>query len=228
MKNTRAIALETDIEHIAKALQARHPRFRLMWLVGIETGLRVSDLLSLQVHHFTPGGSFTLTEGKTRKRKTCQLSPELWKQIHEFIKNHRLLSGHHLFYSSGKNKFNPISRQWATRIIAYEAKLRGLCYIGAHSMRKIYACKLYLSTGEIRAVQAQLNHQYPSTTLIYLADLLPGIGQSGKSDADLKPLPELPRAHPPDARRTVPLSRTVRGVISRFADWLFKRRKSIG
>ena len=196
MQNTRAIALESDIEHIAKSLQTRHPRFRLMWLAGIETGLRVSDLLSLQVYQFKPDGSFSLTEGKTRKQKSCQLSSELWKEIKDFIKNHKLSGGHHLFFSSAKNKYKPISRQWATRIIAEDAKLGGLRCIGAHSMRKIHACKLYLSSGSLNAVQAELNHAYPSTTLIYLADLLPGIGQSRNNNADLKPLPASAYAHP--------------------------------
>jgi site-specific recombinase XerC len=78
-----------------------------------------------------------------------------------------------IFFSSSTQKHKPITRQWAHRIIASEARKMNLCCIGSHSMRKIYACNLYQSTGDLNAVQRALNHKYPSTTLLYLRDLLP-------------------------------------------------------
>ena len=211
MQNMRAVALETDIDRIAQSLKIRHPRFRLMWLVGIETGLRISDLLSLTPGMFAPAGAFTLTERKTGKERRCFLSQELWLEVKQFMNIHRLAPDDFVFFSSSSDKKKPISRQWATRMIAQDAKLRGLSRIGAHSMRKVYACKLYLSSGQISSVQAALNHRYPSTTMHYLADLLPGIGQ----EANLKPLPEPPRAH-----------RRPAGVFSRLFNRLFKALKA--
>jgi integrase len=190
MQNMRAVALESDIDHIAQALKIRHNRFRLMWLLGIETGLRISDLLSITAGMFSPLGEFSLTEKKTRKERFFRLSASLWHEIDQFRSIHHLKPDEFLFFSSASNKKKPVSRQWATRIIAQDAKLRGIFNIGAHSMRKVYACKLFLSTRNLKAVQAALNHRYPSTTLIYLSDLLPGVGQ----EANLKPLPDVPAA----------------------------------
>jgi integrase len=65
-----------------------------------------------------------------------------------------------------------MSRQWATTVIAKTARSLGLENVGAHSMRKIYACNIYRATGSIEAVRASLNHSKAETTLIYLRDVL--------------------------------------------------------
>jgi integrase len=92
--------------------------------------------------------------------------------VNFFVKVYMLRPDDYLFYRCASRKHISVSRQYVHRIISRTASNLGLRYIGAHSMRKIYACRLFSSTGSIDAVQAQLNHRHISTTLIYLKDLL--------------------------------------------------------
>jgi site-specific recombinase XerC len=66
-----------------------------------------------------------------------------------------------------------MSRQWARRVIALTARNLSIDEVGAHSMRKIYACNIFRSTGDLEAVRVALNHSKVETTLIYLRDVLP-------------------------------------------------------
>jgi integrase len=170
---TRAIINPNDVLWMTLALKRVHPRFCLLWQLGIITGLRISDLLSLTVLYVSTG-SITIREKKTKKYRYFSLDPDIMSDIAHYTRLFKLKPEHFLFFSSS-SKFNkPMSRQWANRIIARTAKIRGLRCIGAHSMRKIYACTLYQSTGDLKSVQRALGHRYPSTTLFYLRDLLPG------------------------------------------------------
>jgi integrase len=202
-----------------------------MWLVGIETGLRISDLLSITAGVFLPDGSFELTEKKTKKVKKCHLSPELWSKVQEFRQHFRIAPDDYLFYRSAMDKKKPITRQWATRMIREEASKRGLRCIGSHSMRKVYACKLYLSYGEIKTVQAALNHKYPSTTLHYLADLLPGVGQGSELIKPFRPYSasNLPRPNDlPSHFEKMRLRPAVLRSFLRFLEWLRSVRARCG
>ena len=186
MNETRAVTSAKAVKQIQNALHRQHPRYGLLWMMGVETGLRISDLLTLQVRSLNqlplPMTSIfvgNVYESKTGKHKQFTLGLDVSERLTKHIRTHRLKPEHYIFFSSATNKQKPISRQWAHRLIARTAKIRGLQCVGAHSMRKIYACNLYRATGSLSAVQKALNHSYPSTTLMYLRDLLPEIPQSG-------------------------------------------------
>jgi integrase len=66
----------------------------------------------------------------------------------------------------------PMSRQWARSVIASTASALGVPSIGAHSMRKIYACRIYRSSNSVEAVRLALNHSKADTTVIYLKGVL--------------------------------------------------------
>jgi integrase len=178
MKNVKAILNPVNVIKIYTALQKRHPRFGLLWLMGMETGLRVSDLLELQMWNIRPAleshSPISIYETKTGKVKRIALGLETISRLKNFSNIHGLLDRHYIFFSSASNKEKPITRQWAHRLIARTASKMGLNFVGTHSMRKIYACNLYRTTNDLKAVQRDLNHKYISTTLLYLADLLPG------------------------------------------------------
>lgn len=42
--------------------------------------------------------------------------------------------------------------------------------VAPHSARKTYACDMYRKTGDIKVVQALLNHDNVGTTVLYLID----------------------------------------------------------
>ena len=154
------------------ALKAADMRFSLLWLLGITTGLRVSDLLALRTSSVSRTGFISLNEKKTGKLKEIQLCPEVLEEYKYFVRMRGLKPNQYLFYSSNHRRDKPMTRQWVHHVIARTARLIGLDFIGAHSMRKIYACNLYRVTGSLKCVQDALNHKYASTTMIYLRDLL--------------------------------------------------------
>jgi integrase len=141
-----------------------------MWNLGIATGLRIGDLLKLRPAQIDR--IFWIEEQKTKKIRGIFMTSEILETVNRYIREHRVASDGFLFYSSDSKKTKSMSRQWAHRIIARTASNLGLKCIGAHSMRKIYACGLFASTGSIKAVQSELGHKHMSTTLIYLKDLL--------------------------------------------------------
>jgi integrase len=172
MKNVKAILNKNQVETMAIAMSLKHPRYGLLWEMGILTGLRVSDLLTLKPRQISPDGSFTVTEGKTGKEKTIKLPPKILKKTKLIINRYNLQPGDYIFFSHEKQKHKPVSRQWVHNLIALSAKISGLDSVGTHSMRKTYACNLFLTTGDFSVVQSHMNHRYLSTTLVYLKDLL--------------------------------------------------------
>jgi len=157
---------------IASALMKVHYRFALLWKIGIYTGLRISDLLTLKSSQVLPGGRFAIYESKTGKRKEISLDAEILGETKGYVKFYGLRPNDFLFFSHVTRKHKPMTRQWAHRVIAREGLKFARDSLGAHSMRKIYACNKYASTGSLESVQRDLNHKYVSTTLIYLKDLL--------------------------------------------------------
>jgi integrase len=172
MKMTRAVTNIQDVNNIAHGLNKFDLRFSLLWKLGLVSGLRISDLLTLRASTIGTFGSMEVKEKKTGKTKRMELGHEIALEVSFYVAVKRLKKTDYLFYSREQKKDKPMSRQWAHRVIARTAQNKGLEFIGAHSMRKTYACDLFRSTGKIEAVQASLNHKYPSTTLTYLKDLL--------------------------------------------------------
>jgi integrase len=174
VKSVKAITSKEQVALMTVALKAVHVRFSLLWEVGISTGLRISDLLSLKPTDVTVS-AFTIVESKTKNQRQLKFSLELFCLLRGYIALYRLQDDEYLFFSSQSSRKKPMTRQWAHRIIARSASRMGLNLIGAHSMRKIYACNLYASTGSLNAVRRELGHKSLSTTMIYLQDLLESI-----------------------------------------------------
>jgi integrase len=171
LKVVKPILEAETIARMGSALAERGPRFALLWRLGIFTGLRISDLLRLRPRDFR-GLRLSVIEQKSSKRKKIKFDRGFMSDIREYIRRHRLRPGDFLFYRNENQRSVPLSRQWARSVIASAAASLGLREIGAHSMRKIYACNIYRATGSIEAVRASLNHSKVETTLIYLRGVL--------------------------------------------------------
>ena len=63
-----------DKRHIAAIKRALHGRDLLLFTIGINVGLRISDLLALKVGDLRDQDAVTITEGKTQKRRTFTLN----------------------------------------------------------------------------------------------------------------------------------------------------------
>ena len=171
MKIVKAVTNMELVDAMAVTLKSVHFRYYLLWVTGISTGLRITDLLSLKSCHVTKS-QFDFVESKTKTNRRLELPDNLFLELQKYIARFQIGDEQYLFYSSEKKRYKPMSRQWAHRIIARIARLKGLQSIGAHSMRKIYACNHFAATGSLLSTQRAMGHKYQSTTLIYLSDLL--------------------------------------------------------
>lgn len=152
------------IKEIKKYLMNRNERNYILFLFGINTGMRISDILKLRVRD-VEGWSVFVREGKTKKTKEVRMPPELKKAVRQYIKGKH--KNEYLFKSRiGKNK--PITRGMAYVILQEIADEFGLERIGTHSFRKTYGYHHYKQFKDVAVLQQMLNHSDPKITLRYI------------------------------------------------------------
>ena len=92
-----------DIETIKKLL-ADSPRNLLLFLMGVNNGLRVGDLLRLrvgQVQHIKPGQSISIREGKTGKVNVLMMNKSTYKVLQNYLAELKPADEDYLFKSGG-------------------------------------------------------------------------------------------------------------------------------
>ena len=165
------------IKRMLKVLEDQNPRNALLFRVGLNTILRIQDILDLKVKDiFHEDGSFreylSLFERKTRKYKNRQLknvklNSLLRKELKEYVEFFELTPEDYIFFSL-HNPDNNLDRIQAWRMLKKAAEKVGIKNFGTHSMRKTLAWTIYKQTKDISLVMIMLNHQSPKMTLRYL------------------------------------------------------------
>lgn len=131
MNFVQPIRDKEKLEQMKEELKKRGTRDYLMFLTGINTGLRISDLVSLnrddvRDEHNNMRSHITITEKKTKKLKKFPLCNDLLVEMEKYTRN--MQPGEYLFKSQkGHNK--PISTTQAYRIISKVANNIGLSEI---------------------------------------------------------------------------------------------------
>jgi integrase len=152
------------ISKIKKYLKEKNERDYILFLFGINTGMRISDILKLRVKD-VEGWSVFVREGKTKKTKEVRMPPELKKEVRNYCKGKP--KNEYLFKSRvGKNK--PITRGMAYVILQSIAEEFNLERIGTHSFRKTYGYHHYKQFKDVAVLQQMLNHSDPKITLRYI------------------------------------------------------------
>ncbi|MEH6941667.1 tyrosine-type recombinase/integrase [Bacillus sp. JJ722] len=158
MNEVQPIKKLRDIERMKKAL---HGRDLLLFTLGINTALRITDLLTLTAADVA-GDYITLREGKTGKGKRIKINAVARKAIRELAPKDGPL-----FPSRKGDK--AISRVQAYRILNAAAERAGVTVeIGCHSLRKTAGYHTYKKTGDIAQVMRMLNHATERDTLRYI------------------------------------------------------------
>lgn len=136
----------------------------ILFLIGINTGLRVSDLLNLKIKDIKGKKKVSIKEGKTKKVRLIQLSG-IYEEINDYIKT---LEGTEWMFPSRKGD-KAISRIQAYRQLNKAAEMVDMPDgIGTHTMRKTFGYHYYKKHSDIAALQTILNHSHPSITLKYI------------------------------------------------------------
>lgn len=163
MNFVQPIRDKTKIEEIKDLLRHKKYRDYFMFEMGINTGLRVSDLLPLRVCDVRNQDYIILKEQKTNKSKRFPINNELRTEILEYTKT---MNDHDFLFPSQKG--GHLKRIRAYEILNTVAKEAGLSEIGTHTMRKTFGYHFYKKYKDVAMLQKIFNHSAPSVTLHYI------------------------------------------------------------
>ncbi|MBP1992534.1 tyrosine-type recombinase/integrase [Paenibacillus eucommiae] len=179
MKFVQPIRDIRNVEAIKHYLKVRSERDYILFMVGINTGFRISDILSLSVKDVR-GTHIEIIEGKTQKRKKIKIRKTLRKALDDYIKGKQ--DYEYLFTGRSKKHSGligePIDSSTAYKALSKAAHANGVEEIGTHSMRKTFGYHFYLKTRDIALLMELFNHSEQTITLRYI-----GIKQDSLDEA---------------------------------------------
>jgi len=168
MEFVKPIKNREQIEQMKEAIGAEgRYRERVLFILGINSGLRISDLLNLRWKDVS-GSSVTVKEQKTGKTKRFPLNDACVEALRSIPKGK---PAEYIFVShSNRNgsESKPWTRQYIWQILNQAAKAVGLEEVGTHTLRKTFAYHVFTATKNLTLVQKLLNHSSPATTLRYI------------------------------------------------------------
>ncbi|MFA6282357.1 MAG: site-specific integrase [Candidatus Omnitrophota bacterium] len=161
-------------KHIEAIKQLLMPGTRdyLMFVLGINSALRISDLLNLKVGDVAtdkgPLANISVREKKTGKPKQFPVNNSSSKAIKLYLEKEKPQLTDYLF-KSRKGENRPISRVQAWSILSNIAACIGIEEnIGTHTLRKTFGYHTFKSGVGIETIQKILNHDSPADTLKYI------------------------------------------------------------
>jgi integrase len=160
-----------SINTIKIILRKQSQRDLLLFVFGINTGIRVSDLLSLKVDDIWDGTEIRqflyLKDSNNDETNVYYINSSIQFELKNYLESHEFGGSDFLFKSKKNNQ--PITRQQAYRIINKAAKEVGIPgKIGTHTLRKTFGYHAYRKGIAISILMEIYNHHSPSETLRYI------------------------------------------------------------
>lgn len=153
------------IRELKSYLRQRSYRDYFLFTLGINSGLRISDILPLRVKDVNQGKYLRLREKKTGNARKIIITPSLKREIKEYTRGK---SDYDYLFPSRKDG-KPISRMQAWQILHDAAIACGIeGPIGTHSLRKTFGYHFYHQTKDVAMLQQIFGHSSPSITLRYI------------------------------------------------------------
>ncbi len=198
MKSVEPIRDIKTIKSMRAILKSQSIRNELLFILGINVGLRISDILKLKVNDVvksnrkTPKDHITITEMKTGKTKKFYIGYTVKKVVEIYMKETRNSEFETYIFLSRKGKNMAITRQQAYRIINNAAESLGLVErnnngniisgeIGTHTLRKTFGYHSFQNGTSLELLMDLFNHSSKTQTLRYI-----GITEDQKKDVYLK------------------------------------------
>lgn len=157
-----------DVNNIKKLLSDK-PRDYCLFIIGINTNLRASDLLDLtagQVRILKPGDDIEIKEIKTGKPRRLTLNKACIKAINGLLANRPYNDEDKLF----QGQRGPITVSYLNRLVkgwAQTLNLRG--NYGSHTLRKTFGYIKHTEQGaSLPELMVCFNHSTQRQTLDYL------------------------------------------------------------
>lgn len=159
------------IEAIKELLRKQSQRDLLLFVLGINTGIRVHDLLSLKVADVREGDKIKeflfLKDADETVERAYFLNSNVHQELNNYFKEFQLEDDDFLFKSRKNDQ--PISRQQAYRIINKAAKDVGISEkIGMHTLRKTFGYHAYRKGIAISILKEIYQHHSSPETMRYI------------------------------------------------------------
>ena len=153
------------IKDISSYLRASSESYYILFMLGIHTGLRISDLLKLRVRDIKGKSDLYMTAQKTGKEIRLPIHKTLYREIDNFISERQ---GFEYLFKSREGLNKPITPKTAWLKIKKAGEYFGVYRLGTHSMRKTFGYHFYLSSKDIAHLMSIFGHSDPNKTLRYI------------------------------------------------------------
>lgn len=157
---------DTETLQELMSVYKRGSRDYLLLAVGLNTGLRISDILPLTLGDLS-GSTFTIVEQKTRKKTTISLNNDLRALVFDTAEIEQVEDAKDYFFFNRRDRSKHISRSQAFRIVDKAGDMIGI-NISPHSLRKTFGYIHYKRTKDIAQLMYVFNHSAPNVTMRYI------------------------------------------------------------
>lgn len=164
-KNVQPLRTPQEIDDMKWSLR-RHcsERDRFLFVFGINTGLRVSDIVPLRVRDIRAVSHVIKREQKTGKIRRFYINKALRAEIEAYTAG---MDDDDYVFPSRKGNAH-ITPTQAYRQLVKAADMLDRTDVGTHTMRKTFGYHYYRRTNDVAALQTLFNHSAPSVTLRYI------------------------------------------------------------
>lgn len=156
--------------------QCRNPRETAICTVFLNTALRTSELINLELDKYTryvnkngENASYIYCNRKGGKIKKIYFNPYVTEKIEEYLKVRKNGECNKLFVSNGGNQMSNVSIYRTIKKLANRANIDK--QISAHSLRRTVATDMSAKGVSLREIQATLSHSSIATTAMYIQNL---------------------------------------------------------
>ena len=170
MAKAQPIRDKTKVQELIRILEKDTTRTGkqkyLLFMTGIYTGRRISDIVRLRVGDVRGRESIVIVEKKTQKETEIFLPDKLQQAYKALLMN--MGDDEYIFKSDEK----PITTRTAynyMKDIEKAGRFNGTdVHVSTHTMRKTFGYHYYKMTKDIATLMGLFNHSSAATTLIYI------------------------------------------------------------
>jgi integrase len=177
LKFVQPIRDTCKIDEVKKVLQETNFRNYIIFMIGINLGRRVSDIVNLKAKQLRYKDRLIIKEKKTGKETYVLIPATLKKDLNDYLKSFK---DEEYIFPSRQGVNVPISAKRVYQILKSAARKCKLDNIGTHSMRKTFGYFHYQAFRDVAQLMLIFNHDDQRTTLRYI-----GIEQD-QIDASMK------------------------------------------
>lgn len=168
-KNVYPIRSKKQIETMKRYLHD-NPRNHFLFVLGINSGLRMGDILGFRVSmvkNIKEGDKVSFQESKTGKTNFFVVNREIYSSLVRFINDNNCLNDDDYLFTSrkgGKLRIDSVNRMVKTWCKSIGIKEK----VGCRTLRKTFGYHLYKSGVSVSVIQKRFNHSTSSITLRYI------------------------------------------------------------